>query len=68
MLLVPGIIDTAEEVENAAKWLASISQELPLHLSRCFPAFRHTAPPTPLEFMQKAQRGSGEALEVCILG
>jgi pyruvate formate lyase activating enzyme len=68
MLLVPGIIDTVEEVENAAEWLAGISDELPLHLSRCFPAFRHTAPPTPYEFMCKAAAAAEKHLKYVYLG
>jgi pyruvate formate lyase activating enzyme len=68
MLLVPGIIDTAEEVEKAAEWLASISPDLPLHLTRCFPAFRHTVPPTSIEFMQKAEEAAKKHLNYVYLG
>jgi pyruvate formate lyase activating enzyme len=68
MLLVPGIIDTAEEVANAAEWLAGISGDIPLHLSRCFPAFRHTAPPTPVEFMRKAKEAAEKHLKYVYLG
>lgn len=68
MLLVPGIIDAVQEVEDAAKWLAGISPELPLHLSRCFPAFRHTAAPTPVEFMHKAADAAAKHLKYVYLG
>jgi pyruvate formate lyase activating enzyme len=68
MLLVPGIIDTVEEVEKAAEWLASLSEDLPLHLSRCFPAYRHTAPPTPLEFMREAAICAEKHLKYVYLG
>jgi pyruvate formate lyase activating enzyme len=68
MLLVPGIIDTADEVERAAKWLAGISEDLPLHLSRCFPAFRHTAPPTSLDFMHKTAASAEKFLKYVYLG
>lgn len=68
MLLVPGIIDAAEEVERAAEWLAGISPDLPLHLSRCFPAFRHTAPPTSIEFMKKAEEAAKKHLNYVYLG
>ena len=49
-LLVPGENDGAEEVRALAKWLASVSPEIPLHLSRFFP--RHQMadrPPTPVD-------------------
>ena len=68
MLLVPGIIDTVDEVERAAKWLSGISEDLPLHLSRCFPAYRHTAPPTPEAFMRKAAESAEKHLRYVYLG
>ena len=49
-LLVPGENDSAEEIRELAQWLASISPEIPLHLSRFFPRYRMTdRPPTPVE-------------------
>ena len=68
MLLVPGIIDTVEEVERAAEWLSGISRGLPLHLSRCFPAFRHTAEPTDTGFMKRAAEAAQKHLDYVYLG
>ena len=49
-LLVPGENDSAEEIRELAQWLASISPEIPLHLSRFFPRYRMIDhPPTPVE-------------------
>ena len=49
-LLVPGENDSAEEIRELAQWLASISPEIPLHLSRFFPRYQMTdRPPTPVE-------------------
>ena len=49
-LLVPGENDSAEEIRELAQWLASVSQEIPLHLSRFFPRYQMTdRPPTPVE-------------------
>ncbi len=36
-LVVPGENDTSEEIGRLAKWLASIDQDMPLHLTRFFP-------------------------------
>lgn len=49
-LLVPGCNDGEHEMRELTAWLASISPEIPLHLSRFFP--RHLMrdmPPTPVE-------------------
>lgn len=39
-LVVPGENDTVSELEEAAKWLASIDTEIPLHISRFFPMYK----------------------------
>ena len=49
-LLVPGKSDSAEEVRALARWLASVSPDIPLHLSRFFPQYEmRDRPPTPVE-------------------
>ena len=49
-LLIPGENDSEEEIRELARWLASISPEIPLHLSRFFPRYQMTdRPPTPVE-------------------
>ena len=39
-LTVPGENDSEEELEEAAKWLASLDPEIPLHINRFFPMFK----------------------------
>ena len=68
MLLVPGIIDSADEVEQAAQWLSTLPGDVPLHLSRCFPAFRYKAPPTDIAFMRKAAERAEKHLKYVYLG
>ena len=49
-LLIPGENDSEEEIRELARWLASISPEIPLHLSRFFPRYRMLdRPPAPVE-------------------
>ena len=47
-LVVPGISDRAEDMDEEAQWLAALSLDLPLHISRYFPRHRMSAPPTPI--------------------
>ena len=47
-LIVPGLNDSAEEMAAEAKWLASISTDLPLHISRYFPRWQAVEPATPV--------------------
>ena len=47
-LVVPGISDRAEDMDEEAQWLAALSPDLPLHISRYFPRHRMSVPPTPI--------------------
>ena len=51
-LAAPGFGDDVAAMDAEAAWLASISEEMPLHVSRYFPRWRMTAPPTPLAVME----------------
>ena len=48
-LVIPGKNDSVGEMEAEAKWLANISSDLPLHISRYFPRYRSAIPATPAE-------------------
>ena len=39
-LIVPGENDSAEEMSELTEWVAGISREIPLHISRFFPQFK----------------------------
>lgn len=51
-LVIPGKNDSAAEMAAEAEWLANISAELPLHLSRYFPRYQVDIPMTPVETLQ----------------
>jgi pyruvate formate lyase activating enzyme len=51
-LLIQGDNDT--EIEELAKYLASINKAIPLHISRYFPNQYYQKPPTPIETLKKA--------------
>ncbi len=45
-LVVTGLNDNLTEFSAMTDWVASISDELPFHISRYFPRYLETAPPT----------------------
>lgn len=53
-LLITGLNDSNEELQNIAKFLANISKDLPWHISAYFPAYKLDAPPTPIETLRRA--------------
>ena len=56
-LIVPGENDGEEEMETLACWLASVSPDIPLHVSRFFPRHRMTdRPATPAETVYRLAR------------
>lgn len=54
-LLIPGLNDEEEEIEQLAKWLSSVDKKIPLHFSRYFPNYKLNIPPTPIEKVKKAR-------------
>ena len=49
-LIVPTMNDSPEDMNSEAAWLASISKDIPLHISRFFPRYKVTnLPPTPVQ-------------------
>jgi pyruvate formate lyase activating enzyme len=68
-LVIPGWNDSTEEMEEMALWLASISPDIPLHLSRYFPRFEMTdRPPTPLDTLTELKRIAVRHLNHVYLG
>lgn len=51
-LVVPGLSDSAEEFAAMTEWIASLSPDIPLHISRYFPANRYREPSTPLPLLR----------------
>ncbi len=53
-LVVPGRNDTEEDIAAIAAFLASVSPDIPLHVTRFFPRFRMTdAAPTPVSTVHR---------------
>ena len=41
-LIIPGENDSEEEMRSMTEWIAALSPEIPLHISRFFPRFHMT--------------------------
>lgn len=49
-LIIPGLNDSADEMEAETRWLAAVDPKIPLHISRFFPRYREAErPATPVE-------------------
>lgn len=68
-LLVPGENDGEDEIRALARWLADVSPEIPLHLSRFFPRYRMAdRPPTPVEMVYRLADIARETLRYVYTG
>ena len=67
-LVIPGKNDSAAELAAEAEWLAGISAELPLHLSRYFPRYQSKIPMTPVETLQSLKHVAEARLRFVHLG
>ncbi|HHX13739.1 MAG TPA: AmmeMemoRadiSam system radical SAM enzyme [Clostridiales bacterium] len=53
-LVIPGLNDTKEEMEQMVDWICSVDPEMPLHISRFRPAFKMTdRAETPVETLKE---------------
>jgi pyruvate formate lyase activating enzyme len=69
-LLVPGLNDSKEELEQLAKFLVNLDPNIPWHISRFHPTYRLTnVRPTPPESIRKAKDiGYGAGLKYVYTG
>lgn len=52
-LLIAGLNDSEREFSQMVDWVASLSDEIPFHVSRYFPRYLETSPATPPELIEK---------------
>jgi pyruvate formate lyase activating enzyme len=57
-LIIPKKNDSKKGIESIAKFIKSVDENIPLHLSRYFPSYKMKAPPTPLKTMK-------DSLNIC---
>lgn len=67
-LIVTNENDNLTEIENIAKFIASVDKNIPLHLSRYYPNYKMTNPPTSVNFMKQAQEVAEKYLYYVYVG
>ena len=68
-LVIPGLNDDSELMGDEAQWIASISPDMPLHLTRFFPCYKYfDRRPTPLETLYELQEVARRHLSDVLLG
>lgn len=67
-LVIPGKNDGEDEMEEMAGWIASISPDIPLHITRYFPQYQSHIPMTPKETLEKLKAIAEKHLNHVYLG
>lgn len=67
-LVIPGKNDSVEDMEAMAKWIADISPDIPLHLTRYFPRWKSTAEATPIDTLETLKAAADKHLNHVRLG
>lgn len=68
-LIVPGENDSISEMEEEARWIASIDREIPLHVSRFFPRYKmQDRPATEVENVYALADAAGKYLKYVYTG
>ncbi|MBN1837767.1 MAG: AmmeMemoRadiSam system radical SAM enzyme [Spirochaetales bacterium] len=67
-LIIPTKNDTPEEMHTLAGFLASLSPDIPYHLSAYHPQYRYSIPPTPASTLRSLAKVAQEHLRYVYLG
>lgn len=69
-LIIPGENDSEQEIRDIAHFIASVSKDIPWHISRFFPTYKmNNLLPTPVKTLDKARRiGLDEGLRFVYVG
>jgi len=67
-LLIEGLNTDVEEIDKLAKWIASIDDSIPLHLSRYFPNYKMKRPATDVELISTLEQRAKKYLKYVYVG
>jgi len=62
-LAVPGVLDSPRQIEEISRFLASVSTEIPLHITRYHPAWKFSKASLPLEMLHEMGETAKEHLK-----
>ncbi|AKI98172.1 AmmeMemoRadiSam system radical SAM enzyme [Kosmotoga pacifica] len=67
-LIIPEENDSPEDMKEEVKWIASLSTDIPLHITRYYPAYKYDKPPSPPEKLKQLWEIAREQLNYVYLG
>jgi pyruvate formate lyase activating enzyme len=67
-LVIPTKNDSPEEIDSIVRFLASLSPDIPYHLSAYYPQYKYTIPPTPPSTLHELAEVARKHLKYVYLG
>jgi len=68
-LVIPGLNDSTEEFDRMTGWIFNeLGPDVPFHLSRYFPAYRLSVPPTPHQTLNRLATAAAQKLRYVFTG
>lgn len=67
-LIIPGHNDSEKVIKDLVDWIGSIDRNIPLHISRYYPAYKFTVPMTPVSTLEKAYKMAKDVLNFVYIG
>lgn len=67
-LIVEGENDSPEKMGSMAYWISQIDKNIPLHITRYFPAYKMNNPPTSLDILTELKEQADKYLKYVYLG
>lgn len=68
-LIIPTLNDSEASIRKMVDWIyTNLGPDIPLHLSRYFPCYHMTIPPTPVETLKKAEKIAKKKLKYVYIG
>lgn len=67
-LVIPDHNDSIEEIVQIVNYIASLSEDIPFHLSRYYPMYKFSSPPTSVSKLIKLYEVASEKLHYVYLG
>jgi pyruvate formate lyase activating enzyme len=67
-LVVPGVSAEAGDFARMVDWIAGLSRDIPLHISRYFPAFKYETRPTDVSLIRNFYDAALEKLNYVYMG
>ena len=67
-LIVPGFNDSEDDMRREALWISNIDPDIPLHITRYFPRYKMSEPPTDIDLMHRLKKIAEEHLNHVLLG